>query len=197
MRAAGIDDGAAGKAVVHRRGRADHLVDGAAAAGRQRPADDRDDAGAGRQGIAPRSRDGQRQVADPRRRRARRQDRQADAGGAKQREVGGRIPADQLGVDRRAVGPGDVQAVLAAERARGRQHHVVGIDQARARPSMAAHLHDGRGDRGRRIGELVRDLPERSVLHEPIVDRDTSGAHHPNGRARLATFPRGGDRGSR
>ena len=64
--AGGVEERAAGEAVVHRRGRADHLIDRAAPAGRQRSADHRDDAGAGGDDVAPRARDGEREMADAR-----------------------------------------------------------------------------------------------------------------------------------
>ena len=52
-RAGGVDERAAGEAVVHRCGRADHLIDRAAAARRQRSADDGHDAGTRRHDVAP------------------------------------------------------------------------------------------------------------------------------------------------
>ena len=64
--AGGVEKRAAGKAVVHRRGGPDHLVDRPAAAGRQRSADHRHDAGAGGDDVAPRARDGEREMADAR-----------------------------------------------------------------------------------------------------------------------------------
>jgi hypothetical protein len=67
--ARGIEQRAAGEAVVHRRRRADHFVDRPPAPGRQRTADHRHDAGARRERIAPGARDRQREMADAGRRR--------------------------------------------------------------------------------------------------------------------------------
>ena len=61
-----IQKRAAREAVVHRRRRADHFVDRASASRRQRSADHRHDAGARGQRVAPRARDGEREVADAR-----------------------------------------------------------------------------------------------------------------------------------
>ena len=65
--AGGIDDGAAGEALVQRRGDAHDLFEFSSAAGAQRAADHGDDAGARRQRVTPRTGGRERDVADPRR----------------------------------------------------------------------------------------------------------------------------------
>src|SRR5439155_21432431 len=59
-----VEEPAAGEAVVHLRRGANHLVDGAAPPGRERPADNGDDACAGGDDVAPGSRDGEGEVSD-------------------------------------------------------------------------------------------------------------------------------------
>ena len=60
------EDGAAGKAVVERRGDADHPLQLTPASGAQRAADDGDDAGAGGDDVAPGSRERERDFSGPR-----------------------------------------------------------------------------------------------------------------------------------
>ena len=95
--ARGVDECAAGKAVVHRRGGANDLRDRAMTAGRQRTADDRDDAGARRHGVAPGARDREREMADARSGRGRGNRRRVQIRDAQDRQVGRRIPAGELG----------------------------------------------------------------------------------------------------
>src|SRR5439155_600012 len=89
--------------VVHRCRGANHLIDRAAAARRQRSADDRHDSGAGGDDVAPRAGDGERDVPDAGRRRRGRDRFDAEASDAQHREAGGRIPAGELGVERLTV----------------------------------------------------------------------------------------------
>jgi len=63
---------------------------------------------------------------------------------AKNREARRRIPAGELGIERLAVVTPHVQAVLAPERADGRQDHVVRIHEPARRPAASLHLDDRR-----------------------------------------------------
>ena len=55
-----------------------------------------------------------------------------------------RIPAGELGIERSAVVAADVEPVFAAQRAHGRQHHIVSVHESARRPSPALHLDDRR-----------------------------------------------------
>ena len=83
-------------------------------------------------------------MADARRRGGRRERRRVQSGDAQHGEAGRRIPAGELRVERAAVVAAHVQAVFAAERAHGRQHDVVSVDEPAGRPPAALHLDDGR-----------------------------------------------------
>ena len=66
QRALCVDERTAGEPVVHRRGGAKHLIDRAPPARAQRTSDDRNDARAGAERVAPRSPDCERKMADAR-----------------------------------------------------------------------------------------------------------------------------------
>src|SRR5439155_25395744 len=98
-----VEERAAGEAVVHRRRGANHLVDGAAPPGRERPADDGDDACAGGDDVAPGSRDGEGEVAYSGTRDGRRERPDVETGHAQHRQAGRRIPAGDPGLERSTV----------------------------------------------------------------------------------------------
>ena len=151
-----VNERAAGEAVVHRRRRADDLIDLAAAPGRQRPANHGHEPGARRDRVAPRARDREREMPDARRRRRDRDRRRVEPARAQHDEAARRIPSAELRVERAAVGGRDAHAVLAAERPRGREHHARRVDDAAHRPAPALHLHDRRRHGGDGIGQLIR-----------------------------------------
>ena len=91
--------------------------------------------------------------------------RDVEARSAQHRQVGRRIPAGQLGFDRAAIGRADAQAVLASERAHGRQDHISGIHDAAGRLAPAVHLnHRGRRS-GHGVGQVVRECDESRLAH--------------------------------
>ena len=57
----------------------------------------------------------------------------AEAGDAQDRQVGRRIPPDELGIERLAVVPADAQAVLAAERPNRGDDDAVAVDESAGR----------------------------------------------------------------
>jgi hypothetical protein len=164
-----VEKRAAGEAVVHRRRRADHLIDRAAASGPQRPADHRHEPGARRDRVAPRSRDRDRDVPDTHGRGRDGDRRRVETGDAQHGEARRRIPAGERRVERLAVVAADVQAVLASERAHHRQDHVVSVHETAGGTPAALDLDDGRRDAIDHVGELIREGVEQIVRHARIV----------------------------
>ena len=166
-----IQKRASRKAIVHRRARADHLVNGPAASGRERSADHRHHAGRGGDGVAPRSRHGDTQVADTRSRRRRRQHRRATIPGTRStaRLVAGSQPASSAS----SASPSSRRtrrSVLATEGSNRGQDDIVGVDEAGAGTPSAMHLDDGRRGRGDRVGQLVgKDFERECSRHAVIV----------------------------
>ena len=170
-----VDERAAGEAVVHGRGRADDLIDRAAAPGRQRAADHRHDAGARRRRVAPRARDGEREVARRARGGGQRDRLRVEPGDAQHGQARRRIPADELGVERVAVVAPDVQAVLAAERATIVSTTLSAYTRplaGRRRPCTCTT--DGRGG-GDGVGERIREGGQQFGGHGPIVAHARGG----------------------
>jgi len=140
---------------VHRRRRADDLIDRAAPAGRQRSADHGDDADAGRNRVAPRSCNRERNVSDASVA-GRNFDRWGgETGHAKHRQVGRRIPTGELGVQRCPVVSPYLNAFLAANGADGRDDNVVAVYEPAGRPPASLHLNDGGSRRSDGIGQLI------------------------------------------
>jgi len=82
-------------------------------------------------------------MADAWRRRRGRQRRRLQTGDPQDRQAGRRIPSGELRVERPSVVAPDVEAILAPERADGRQHHVVGVDEAARGAAAPLDLNDG------------------------------------------------------
>lgn len=166
----GVEKRAAGKAVVHRRGRADHLIDGPAASRRQRPANHGYDARAAGDRVAPRARDGERQVANTRGRGCRRDGGRVEPGHAEDGQPRRGIPAGKLGLQRRAVMPPDTKPIVAPpERTDGGQHHAVRIHEAAGGTPSPLYLDHGNGRGIHGIRQLIREGREQIVRHAAIV----------------------------
>ena len=70
-------------------------------------------------------------------------------------EVRRGIPARELGVERVSVVRPHAQAVVAAERRRGRENDAVSAHESAAGTPAAVHLHDGRRDGVDDVGDGV------------------------------------------
>ena len=117
QRARCVDERAAREALVHECVRAQDLIDRAAASGRQRAADDGNDARAGRRRIAPRAPDGEREVTHARQ--ARPPAQSAPCRARRLAERPGSLSDPTRPVRRRACGRRDAGR---AGRPRGRAH---------------------------------------------------------------------------
>ena len=104
-----------------------------------------------------------------------------EARDAQHGEARRRIPAGELGVQRRAVGAADVQAVAASERAHGREHHVVRVHESAGGPAAALHLDDRRRGGIHRVRELIRERCEKVSRHEAILAETLRSTDHPFG----------------
>ena len=142
-----VRHGTAGEPFVQGRGHSDHLFELPAVSGSQRSADDRDDARARREGVAPRPRDRQRDVADARRSIRDRRGTERESFGAEDGESARRIPPRQFGRRLLPIGRRDRHAILAPERAGIGQDDVAGVGDAADRPAPPVHLNDRRRDR--------------------------------------------------
>ena len=179
-----VDERSAGKAVVHRGRCSDHFVDGSAPPGPQRTADDRNDARARSQGVAPGPGDGQREVADPSRSLRDRRRRRFETARAENDQARCRIPADELGVQLSPVIGPNAQAVLAPEGPCRREHGVASKDNAARRTPPALDLNYRRRNGAHRVGHLRGNRGKCGIAHGPDSARMPPVAHHPNGQGR-------------
>src|SRR5262249_13055376 len=84
-------------------------------------------------------------------------------------------------VERFAVVAAHVQPILAAERAYGRQHHIVSVHESAGRATPPLDLHDGASGGIDGISELIRKRREKVVGHGAMVTDVPRQADHPNG----------------
>ena len=147
QRSGRIDERTAGESIVHRRGSPKHLINRPPAAGAQRTADDGNDPSAGAQRVAPRSSDGEREMADARRFICGGNRRAGKSGHTQQRKARRRIPAGQLSFERRTIVTTHLQSVLTAKCAHGCDDDVRCEDEAARRAAGAVDLDaDGAAD---------------------------------------------------
>ena len=143
---------AASESAVHRRRRADDLINRLAAPRRQRTANHRDVADRGGDGVAPRSADGEREMSDARRRIGQRNRRHVQVRATRSTaRCGGRIPAGQLGLERSTIRCPHAHAVL--------------VDPARGPSSRRRHREGRRRWRDAGVREPVRPKARRHRRH--------------------------------
>ena len=171
-----VEERAAGKAVVHRRGRPE-------SPGRSR--------GGGRSAAVRRSptrcrrwrsrrcsTSGRPRARGARRAGSRRPARSASCRDPATRSTARLVVGSQPASSASSVRPSSrahVQPVVAAERAHGRQHHVVSVHEAAGRPPAALDLHDGRRGGGDGVGELIGEGCEKVSGHAAIVAEARAG----------------------
>ena len=119
--------------------------------------------------IAPGSRDGKRQLANPRLGVGFDGRGEGQALGAKHREAAGRIPSDELRVRGPSIFEHDSRAILAAERPRRGDDDVRVVGNAADGPASSMDLHHGRSDGGNRVGDVIDSAIRGDVLMPPIV----------------------------
>ena len=139
-----IDERTAGESVVHRRGGAKHLIDRATSACAERTADDRNDARARAERVAPRSSDREHEMADTRLCSCGRDGRAGKSGHTQQRKARRRIPAGEVGLHHRTLMTAHVESVLTAECAHGRDDDIGCEDKPARRAAGAVDLDDRR-----------------------------------------------------
>ena len=160
-----VDECAAGKSIMHGGGGADHLIDGQTATGTQWTADDGDDSEARCDRVAPRSRDGNGQMSDPRLGLCDCRRRRCEAGYAKHGEGGRWIPARELRIDGRTlIGP-NVQTVLASQRAHGCQHDFFGVDDPAGGAAVSLNLDHRRADHCHGVGDFIGEFGKSRFVH--------------------------------
>ena len=163
--AARIEKGSSRKAIVHRSGRSIDLVNCASRASWQRPANNRDDAGAGGDAIAPGSANGDSDVADADWRSGWGDRLQSETRCPQHGEARRWIPSEKLSGDRIAAGANHAQSILAPERAHHGEDEIIFVYQAAGGPAPAGHL-DNRGCRGcNGVGNVVGKVSN----HAPII----------------------------
>ena len=148
----------------------------------KRTGNHRNDPGARRHRVAPRSGNGDRHVAYAGRVLADGNRRRAQPGDLKHGETGCRIPSGELGIEHLPCVIANVQAVLASKRARHGQNDFARVHETACRTPPALHLHHGRSGPFDRVGQRRRHCCcVFAARHAAIVTRMDRDPDHPIG----------------